>query len=373
MPQKDAIRQILDSYAVFTDHGRVRRYSKRSLCCLSQTSGIRRAAAWLITWPWFDRFILLTILANSAILGIADWSNVDSNGRFLTDNSFRNAVMQGSEPIFTAIFVVEAALKIVAMGFVMSPGSYLRIGWNVLDFSIVALALLASVPSMPNYTVVRVMRVLRPLRSLTAIPSLRGVIQAMLRALPMLGNIVVLLVFIFGIFGVFTLQLYQGTMHGRCRLTALPVRMAGASSMVDGSGIGMCADSNSLACFYSIANLSSVTTPSIANSVYYSSSAGMQMNSWVDDTKVTSCIPGQMDVDEWPPVGSSLQPPTQSSSSDDGPWANPRDCFWPLDPFDQRLCTLTDWGGRPCGPGRWCGSNYDAHGSPRFTNEQVRR
>ena len=35
------------------------------------------------------------------------------------------------------IFAGEALLKIIAMGFVLHPGAYLRNGWNILDFSIV--------------------------------------------------------------------------------------------------------------------------------------------------------------------------------------------------------------------------------------------
>lgn len=35
------------------------------------------------------------------------------------------------------IFCVEALLKIMAFGFVLHPGSYLRNGWNILDFVVV--------------------------------------------------------------------------------------------------------------------------------------------------------------------------------------------------------------------------------------------
>jgi len=36
-----------------------------------------------------------------------------------------------------AIFCLEAALKIVALGFLLHSDSYLRNGWNVLDFIVV--------------------------------------------------------------------------------------------------------------------------------------------------------------------------------------------------------------------------------------------
>ena len=42
-----------------------------------------------------------------------------------------------TEKYFLGIFSVEALLKIVALGFVMNKGSYLRSVWNNLDFIVV--------------------------------------------------------------------------------------------------------------------------------------------------------------------------------------------------------------------------------------------
>lgn len=42
-----------------------------------------------------------------------------------------------TEPYFIGIFCLEAGMKIVALGFVLHKGSYLRNGWNVMDFVVV--------------------------------------------------------------------------------------------------------------------------------------------------------------------------------------------------------------------------------------------
>lgn len=42
------------------------------------------------------------------------------------------------EYVFLVIFTLEAIMKVVAYGFVLHPGSYLRNGWNILDFFIVS-------------------------------------------------------------------------------------------------------------------------------------------------------------------------------------------------------------------------------------------
>lgn len=42
-----------------------------------------------------------------------------------------------TEPYFLGIFMIEAAVKILALGFVCHTESYLRYGWNVMDFFVV--------------------------------------------------------------------------------------------------------------------------------------------------------------------------------------------------------------------------------------------
>ena len=38
---------------------------------------------------------------------------------------------------FTIMFTLECLCKIIAIGFIMSENSYLRDGWNVIDFIVV--------------------------------------------------------------------------------------------------------------------------------------------------------------------------------------------------------------------------------------------
>lgn len=42
-----------------------------------------------------------------------------------------------TETYFLGIFCVEASLKILALGFVLHRGSYLRNIWNIMDFFVV--------------------------------------------------------------------------------------------------------------------------------------------------------------------------------------------------------------------------------------------
>jgi hypothetical protein len=111
-------------------------YATRSVFCLRDTNPFRKRVVWLVESSVFETFILLVIAANSIILGFADYGAVEADGN-LSDTSWRNRLVNTSELYFTGIFTLEAVLKIICMGFVMSPHSYLRDGWNILDFTVV--------------------------------------------------------------------------------------------------------------------------------------------------------------------------------------------------------------------------------------------
>jgi voltage-dependent calcium channel L type alpha-1D len=69
--------------------------------------------------------------------------------------------------VFLIIYTLEMVLKVIAQGFVMRPFSYLRDGWNILDFSVVCLGWLAiSVEGADNISAIKVIRILRPLRTI---------------------------------------------------------------------------------------------------------------------------------------------------------------------------------------------------------------
>ena len=58
----------------------------------------------------------------------------------------RNEIINYFGLFFNVIFILEFILKVVAYGFVMQRNSYLRDGWNVLDFIVVISAILEFMP-----------------------------------------------------------------------------------------------------------------------------------------------------------------------------------------------------------------------------------
>lgn len=162
---------------------------------------------------WFQQFILFCIIFNAVLLGVdqpaTQWSS--QVAQFLRISDF----------VFTGVFILEAFIKIVALGLVLHEGAYLRSGWGVLDAvivvsSVVNIALEESSGDGSNLSALRVVRVLRPLRSVSQIPELRILIQSLLRALPEVADNILLFFFLLVIFAMTGLQIWGGNLSHVC-------------------------------------------------------------------------------------------------------------------------------------------------------------
>ncbi|KAF7647451.1 hypothetical protein LDENG_00172210 [Lucifuga dentata] len=140
------------------------------------------------------------------------------------------------EYIFLIIFTIETFLKILAYGLVMHPSSYIRNGWNLLDFVIVIVGLFSvvletmthksgeqatthHVPGKPgglDVKALRAFRVLRPLRLVSGVPSLQIVLNSIMKAMVPLLHIALLVLFVIIIYAIIGLELFIGRMHKTC-------------------------------------------------------------------------------------------------------------------------------------------------------------
>eukprot|EP00899_Mesostigma_viride_P006366 jgi/Mesvir1/15730/Mv03304-RA.1 len=187
------------------------KYVDVTLLVFHRTNPLRRACIYLAGSGWFESLVVLVILANCAFLAMYDPLSADDEGR--------NLIISEAEIPFTAFFIGEMVIKIIAMGFVADPRCYLRDPWNVMDFLVVVGSILGLLPSLNgNVSSVRTVRVLRPLRTITLLPGMRVLVGTILRSLPMLGNVILLCVFLFLVFGILGVQLFAGSLDKRCFL-----------------------------------------------------------------------------------------------------------------------------------------------------------
>ena len=139
----------------------------RSLLMLSLNNPIRKGAVMVVKNRNFDRAVLLLIVINCVFLAM------DSKQVGFEESSV-GKIVGWTENIFTAAYVLEMILKIIAMGFWWDAGSYLSDWWNRMDFTVVILGLLAYLPGVDNFSGIRTVRVLRPLRTITGVSGMRA-------------------------------------------------------------------------------------------------------------------------------------------------------------------------------------------------------
>ncbi|XP_042347274.1 voltage-dependent L-type calcium channel subunit alpha-1D [Plectropomus leopardus] len=201
----------------------------RALFCLTLNNPIRRACISLVEWKPFDIFILLSIFANCVALAIyIPFPGDDSNST--------NQELETVEYAFLIIFTIETFLKIIAYGLVMHQNSYVRNGWNMLDFVIVIVGLFSVVlemitkdadsggqsggkPGGFDVKALRAFRVLRPLRLVSGVPSLQVVLNSIIKAMVPLLHIALLVLFVIIIYAIIGLELFIGKMHATCYIT----------------------------------------------------------------------------------------------------------------------------------------------------------
>ena len=101
------------------------------------------------------------------------------------------------------VFTIEIGLKIW-----LYRRRFFRGGWNIFDFTIVAIAWL---PATGPLSVLRALRIIRVLRVVSLIPQLRAVVGALFKSLPGMGSILVVLMLVFYIAAVMATKLFGET------------------------------------------------------------------------------------------------------------------------------------------------------------------
>ncbi|XP_055742429.1 voltage-dependent N-type calcium channel subunit alpha-1B-like isoform X7 [Salvelinus fontinalis] len=181
----------------------------RSIFIFSEDCIIRKYAKKITEWPPFEYLILATIIANCIVLALEQHLPAG-------DKTPMSERLDDTEPYFIGIFCFEAGIKIIALGFAFHKGSYLRNGWNVMDFVVVLTGMLATVGADFDLRTLRAVRVLRPLKLVSGIPSLQVVLKSIMKAMVPLLQIGMLLFFAILMFAIIGLDFYMGKFHRTC-------------------------------------------------------------------------------------------------------------------------------------------------------------
>ncbi|QDZ24407.1 ion transport protein [Chloropicon primus] len=212
-------------------------YCDYSLGLFSKGNRLRHACIKIVESPIFEAVIIAAIVLNCTFLALTEPTRGPNEGR--------NKLVNDSEIPFSVLFILEAFIKVMAMGLFFEPTkafrstaksqkkaklgkyfpasveyvympTYLRDGWNVLDFIVVVGGIISLSGTKSSISSIRTIRVLRPLRTISALPGMRILVGTIIRSLPMMGNVLLLSAFLFIVFGISGVQLFKGILRNRC-------------------------------------------------------------------------------------------------------------------------------------------------------------
>lgn len=136
------------------------------------------------------------ILANAVLIGLETSRTVmERQGGLLV-------LVSG---LIQAAFVLEIVIRMIA--YAPRVHEFFRDGWNLFDFSVVALSLLPA--AGPFATIARLARVLRVSRLVSVWPDLRLIIGTMLRSIPSMGHVIALMSLLLYVYGVLGFHLFH--------------------------------------------------------------------------------------------------------------------------------------------------------------------
>ncbi|XP_046709349.1 voltage-dependent T-type calcium channel subunit alpha-1G isoform X11 [Silurus meridionalis] len=185
-----------------------------SLYLFPPESRIRVSCNKIITHKMFDHVVLVIIFLNCITIAM-ERPKIEAKSPeriFLTVSNY----------IFTAIFVTEMTIKVVALGWCLGEKSYLKSSWNILDGMLVLISVIDILVSLISNSgtkilgmlrVLRLLRTLRPLRVISRAPGLKLVVETLMSSLKPIGNIVVICCAFFIIFGILGVQLFKGKFY----------------------------------------------------------------------------------------------------------------------------------------------------------------
>ena len=180
---------------------------ENSFYFLSQTNRFRVFCMKLINNKWFERFIIVMIILSTA--------------RLILDSFLHGytLIFDYIDIFFNTVFLIEAFIKICAMGFALDEGSYLSDNWNKLDIVIVICSLsdytsfFEEIKSSQFLKILRLLRNVRPLRFISHNAKLKVIIMSLVDSILPILNALFIVIVIFYIFSIVGISIFYDNFH----------------------------------------------------------------------------------------------------------------------------------------------------------------
>lgn len=137
-----------------------------------------------------------------------------------------NRISVSIEVVCNIFFGIETLCEVIAQGFMLEKGTYMRSGWNIINLStfLCTWSILADPDSSSVLILLcRNVRLLRCMRFIQDISLLKTQMDAFVESFPRLQTILIPLIFVMIFYSIIGIHLFSGLTEKRCRLTPEPV------------------------------------------------------------------------------------------------------------------------------------------------------
>lgn len=145
----------------------------------------------IVDSSFFQNFIIGVIIFNGITMGMETSKEITSS---------YGGILGFVDIIVISIFTLEITMRIYVYRL-----PFFKNGWNLFDFTIVAISL---IPSSAGFEILRILRVFRLFRLVTVVPQMRKIVVALVSVIPGMASIAALLILIFYIFAIMATQLF---------------------------------------------------------------------------------------------------------------------------------------------------------------------
>ncbi|XP_029952061.1 sodium channel protein type 4 subunit alpha A-like [Salarias fasciatus] len=168
-----------------------------SLYLLSPVNRLRTLSIKILLSPWFQWFVLVTLLLNCLFMTLPD--------------SLLTGVM---ECVFLAVYSAEALLRVLSRGFCLRPFSFLRDAWNWIDLLVLCTAFPSLFLDLGKCQVLVIIP--RVLKIFSASPGLRRTVEALLGSARRFVHVSVVTVAVLCLLAIVSTQLFMGDLRNKC-------------------------------------------------------------------------------------------------------------------------------------------------------------
>jgi hypothetical protein len=211
--KRDFMGELMQKEMVVKLRKYLKEKSKRDyfLCCIHKKNRVRKGIKSITNNKWFSWFISVIVIIHCILLAFVYQPYTAG------DYKSANVILSYATIVFCIIYTIEACLKIISMGLVMHPRSYLRSSINVFDAVIIIICFVTCLfPNNRFFECLACIVSFRLIHILLKFETIQLINKALYSSMRLLMNLTWMILCITIFFALLGVELFKGRLHNGC-------------------------------------------------------------------------------------------------------------------------------------------------------------